>query len=191
MSTGDEDPQTYDLVEPDPLPRRTNDDGEPRPLFGERNRYCRDCGYNLRGVRTPQCPECGRQFNPLDFSSFHSSPPEDQPPVPTRQIVRDVLLIAALYAPAFLAVHVWWPGLWCAMFFTFPLWLSAIVYVGLRLVPEGRIDSLLAHVTVGAAIGALVPLSLTPWLFGAVFWIIAAMIIGAITGLIRRHQSVV
>ena len=27
---------------------------------------CLDCGYSLRGLPTPRCPECGREFDPLD-----------------------------------------------------------------------------------------------------------------------------
>src|SRR5678815_4137000 len=27
---------------------------------------CLDCGYALHGLPTPRCPECGREFDPLD-----------------------------------------------------------------------------------------------------------------------------
>lgn len=26
--------------------------------------YCEECGYNLHGLRTPRCPECGTHFDP-------------------------------------------------------------------------------------------------------------------------------
>jgi len=32
---------------PEPLPRQTQ---------------CRKCGYNLRGIREPRCPECGERI---------------------------------------------------------------------------------------------------------------------------------
>jgi hypothetical protein len=30
----------------------------------ERDVYCETCGYNLRGLKKPVCPECGRPFKP-------------------------------------------------------------------------------------------------------------------------------
>lgn len=34
--------------------------------------FCRDCGYALDGLRTHECPECGRGFDPADPSTFYS-----------------------------------------------------------------------------------------------------------------------
>jgi hypothetical protein len=34
----------------------------PQPPIG----LCLDCGYALHGLPTPRCPECGREFDPLD-----------------------------------------------------------------------------------------------------------------------------
>jgi len=31
---------------------------------------CRACGYSLRGLDSPRCPECGRPFDRFDPSSF-------------------------------------------------------------------------------------------------------------------------
>lgn len=31
---------------------------------------CRKCGYLLRGLRTPICPECGQAFDPADAKSY-------------------------------------------------------------------------------------------------------------------------
>jgi len=30
------------------------------------DRYCRGCGYNVRQLPEPRCPECGRAFDPAD-----------------------------------------------------------------------------------------------------------------------------
>ncbi len=38
------------------------------------NMYCRGCLYDLRGQRTPRCPECGRAFDPGDPDSFFEHP---------------------------------------------------------------------------------------------------------------------
>jgi len=32
-------------------------------------RYCLDCGYNLGGLSTHRCPECGRAFDPHDTAT--------------------------------------------------------------------------------------------------------------------------
>ncbi|MCC7292964.1 MAG: hypothetical protein IT449_12955 [Phycisphaerales bacterium] len=37
-------------------------------------RYCRDCGYDLRGQVDPRCPECATPFDPADPSTFDNRP---------------------------------------------------------------------------------------------------------------------
>ena len=37
-------------------------------------RYCRGCGYNLRDLPAPRCPECSRPFDPLDLRTTRSAP---------------------------------------------------------------------------------------------------------------------
>ncbi len=34
---------------------------------------CRKCGYALRGLPSPTCPECGRPFDPLDERTFDNN----------------------------------------------------------------------------------------------------------------------
>jgi hypothetical protein len=34
---------------------------------------CLDCGYSLRGLTEPLCPECGRPFDPADRQTFRDS----------------------------------------------------------------------------------------------------------------------
>lgn len=36
---------------------------------------CLACGYSLRGLPEPKCPECGRSFDPADASSYDTRPP--------------------------------------------------------------------------------------------------------------------
>ena len=36
--------------------------------------FCRGCGYDLRALMQPRCPECGREFNPEDRRTFRTRP---------------------------------------------------------------------------------------------------------------------
>lgn len=38
------------------------------------SRYCRHCGYDLRGQAETRCPECATAFNPADLSTFDDRP---------------------------------------------------------------------------------------------------------------------
>lgn len=37
---------------------------------------CLTCGYQLRGLDEPVCPECSRQFDPDDPKTFNADPPK-------------------------------------------------------------------------------------------------------------------
>lgn len=41
--------------------------------------FCKRCGYNLRGLPGPQCPECSAEFDPADRSTFAEFDPHTQP----------------------------------------------------------------------------------------------------------------
>jgi len=62
---------------------------------------CLTCGYLLRGLPEPVCPECGRRFDPLAPSTFDTKPPEQRR---RRRWVKrgGALLCIALLAFAFL-----------------------------------------------------------------------------------------
>jgi len=34
--------------------------------------YCRQCSYQLKGVESPRCPECGREFDSADRRTFRA-----------------------------------------------------------------------------------------------------------------------
>jgi hypothetical protein len=38
-------------------------------------RSCKGCGYNLWNISSQRCPECGREFDPFDPSTFVVSQP--------------------------------------------------------------------------------------------------------------------
>ena len=42
-----------------------------------RDRYCRHCEYNLRGLTKGPCPECGHAFDPHNLSTWSPSRPSD------------------------------------------------------------------------------------------------------------------
>ena len=39
---------------------------------------CLGCGYSLRGLERPVCPECGREFDPKDTRTFDADPARRQ-----------------------------------------------------------------------------------------------------------------
>ena len=43
--------------------------------LGPRLGLCLDCGYALHGLPTPRCPECGREFDPLDPATMNMGRP--------------------------------------------------------------------------------------------------------------------
>ena len=60
---------------------------------------CLRCGYFLRGLPTPVCPECGRAFDPADASTYDLRPPDWR----RRQWIRrsGILAIASVVLLAF------------------------------------------------------------------------------------------
>ena len=46
-------------------PQATSETSDPKPIG-----LCLDCNYPLWGLPTPRCPECGREFDPLDPSTM-------------------------------------------------------------------------------------------------------------------------
>lgn len=38
--------------------------------MAKRQAHCLDCGYDLRGLETARCPECGRDFDPRNPTTF-------------------------------------------------------------------------------------------------------------------------
>ncbi len=44
------------------------------PTSNEPARYCCRCGYELRGLTSPRCPECGRAFDPANPKTFRCRP---------------------------------------------------------------------------------------------------------------------
>ncbi len=44
-------------------------------FLATRDLACPGCGYNLRGLATPRCPECGRAISPADLVplGFHAA----------------------------------------------------------------------------------------------------------------------
>ena len=49
-------------------------DQQPEHPALEPARFCRRCGYELRGLTIPRCPECGRAFDPTNPKTFRRRP---------------------------------------------------------------------------------------------------------------------
>ncbi|HSV13785.1 MAG TPA: hypothetical protein VLI90_05970 [Tepidisphaeraceae bacterium] len=43
--------------------------------FAPTTGLCLDCNYSLRDLPTPRCPECGREFDPADKTTFNPGRP--------------------------------------------------------------------------------------------------------------------
>lgn len=77
--------------------------------------YCRDCGYQLRGLAEFRCPECGRAFDPADPHSFLSGHPHDLLDVDSpllRAVLHRLRLVAAAPFLMFIALFVVWMAGW-------------------------------------------------------------------------------
>jgi hypothetical protein len=69
--------------------------------------YCRRCGYDLRGLSSSLCPECGARFDPADPSTFDRNRRSQR----IRGAWRVLLILAALFtALSALAAFTIWVG---------------------------------------------------------------------------------
>ena len=57
--------------------------------------YCRSCGYLLRGLEAPFCPECGASFDPGDPTTYRT-PLEPQTSRPLRLVSEGAILLACV-----------------------------------------------------------------------------------------------
>jgi hypothetical protein len=60
---------------------------------------CKSCDYSLAKLTEPRCPECGREFDPNDPSTFVS-------PLPARQLLGSGVMGGFLFV-AFFALLTW------------------------------------------------------------------------------------
>ena len=60
---------------------------------------CLSCGYLLRGLPSPVCPECARAFDPSDPSTFDADPPGRRR---RRLLIRGAVVLAILAGAAVL-----------------------------------------------------------------------------------------
>jgi hypothetical protein len=63
-------------------------------------KYCRNCGYNLTGLQSDKCPECGIEFDAQDPSTFRMNAPKN----------RQTHILIASYLPIILLSAVFWFG---------------------------------------------------------------------------------
>ena len=87
------------------LETTSQSDGEAKAV----DHYCRGCGYNLRGLTVPRCPECGRPFDPADPHTYRKHP--------IRRWVRPVTRAAIFVFTIVLLLAATWGWLywgWCS-----------------------------------------------------------------------------
>lgn len=61
---------------------------------------CPGCGYNLRGLTVPRCPECGNEFDWADIPEMRPSPPLVSPETVRRRVVGVSVAAACIAAIA-------------------------------------------------------------------------------------------
>lgn len=59
---------------------------------------CQGCGYSLRGLPEPVCPECGRTFDPEDSSTFR---------LPSKPANKRLTIIGLYLLPLVLSLGCW------------------------------------------------------------------------------------
>lgn len=95
---------------------------------------CRGCGYSLRGLPEPRCPECGKTFSPDDPETYNDpSRPKrrrHRPPKPPRSLYV-VLLVQLVLVVVILRGSVW-----------------ALVGWGVLLTPVGRVSTIVVLVII-------------------------------------------
>ncbi len=74
------------------------------PTAAEPSRYCRRCGYELRGLTAPRCPECGRVFDPANPRTYRRRP--------IRRWLQRLIRTAVLILAFFLMLAVIWAWLY-------------------------------------------------------------------------------
>lgn len=79
-------------------------------VLERRGFWCRQCGYDLRGQINPQCPECGREFDPSETEQMELPDPADVLQRQKRKrnylgLVLFIVLVAALTASAIILLR--------------------------------------------------------------------------------------
>lgn len=77
-----------------PGPREGTNEALSRILDMPIDAGCAACGYFLRGLEAPRCPECGREFDPSDPTTYRIMEPGAGGPAAR---VKELLVVVALY----------------------------------------------------------------------------------------------
>ena len=68
--------------------------------------FCRGCGYQLNGLTTPRCPECGRPFDPANRRTWRAKPKRRGVWVSARWVLLATMVLFVLAASP--VVWLWW-----------------------------------------------------------------------------------
>ncbi len=66
--------------------------------------FCNSCDYDLKALPTGRCPECGRDFDPLQPATFATSPSRGATWWPHRALIWCSVLPAMCYGTAIMAM---------------------------------------------------------------------------------------
>ncbi|MFP4144889.1 MAG: hypothetical protein ACOCTI_04715 [Phycisphaeraceae bacterium] len=170
--------------------------------FADLDMYCRECGYPLHGLQSRSCPECGMPFNPLEPSTYSTTPETDdekqrqQSILPPRFVMWTKLagtITALLLLPGGLVV---WEAAAagrqlanasaCLMFPLFLVWQFLVTVLVLRRWPprQGSLTPpLVTGPLLGMTLGLICGLLIPP---GPVL-MIPGMLLGVVVGLLHEY----
>ncbi|MEM0915086.1 MAG: hypothetical protein AAGK09_10820 [Planctomycetota bacterium] len=130
------------------------------PIFADADRYCLDCGYNLRGLHEPRCPECGSWFDPERPSTYYAKGDVSQELLRQDKTIRTaliavliVLTVAGLPIIYFADDLLGPPFEWLGPLLTVTPWSAMCAYALIWLIEHDRVVTLPAYLIAGVVIG--------------------------------------
>ena len=126
------------MSENDPSPPRAGPAAEVVDLIEEAT--CLDCGYKLRALPEPRCPECGRVFDPADPETM-KVPAYAKAPLMRLRTFGEEMIRASIVASALVILGRFDVGP-VVVLYGIALWILILLAWGLRRTSSGRVPSL-------------------------------------------------
>ncbi|MEM6334294.1 MAG: hypothetical protein AAF823_13240 [Planctomycetota bacterium] len=130
------------------------------PIFAELERFCLTCGYSLRGLHEPRCPECGAWFDPERPTTYYAKGEVSTELRRQDKSIRVALLVtlaivgvSGLPLIFFSGNLLGGPLPWLGHMLVVIPWSAMCCYAALWLVEHDRLVSLAGYLATGVAMG--------------------------------------